>query len=75
MKSSIKDLNKIIFNFSPDDILERNKLIKEKKFEDDFYADFYNNDNQIYNLKILFQYQYDIFGLDDCIFNEKNCNL
>ena len=45
MKSSIKDLNKIIFNFSPDDILERNKLIKEKKFEDDFYADFYNNDN------------------------------
>ena len=71
MKSSIKDLNKIIFNFSPDDILERNKLIKEKKFEDDFYADFYNNDNQIYYLKILYQYQYDIFGLDDCIFNEK----
>ena len=71
MKSSIKELNKIIYNFSPEDILERNKLIKEKKFEDDFYADFYNNDNQIYNLKILYQYQYDIFGLDDCIFNKK----
>ena len=68
MKSSIKDLNKIIFKFSPNDILIRNKIINKNKYNDDDLADLYNNDNEINYWKILNHFSFDIFGLEDCIF-------
>ena len=71
MRGSIKDLNKIISEFNPDDILIRNRLIRNQKFEDDFLAKFYNNDNEINFWKISYLFPCDIFGLDDCIFGDK----
>ena len=69
MKGSIVDINKIINEFSPNDINERNKILKGKTNEDDILSVYYNKDKEINNWRILSQYPSDVFGLDDCLFN------
>ncbi len=70
MKGSIIDINKIIKEFSPDDLISRNKLLKNSKYEDDILSNYYNKDKEINNWRILSQFPCDVFGLDDCLYKE-----
>ena len=71
MKGSIIDINKIIKEFSPDDLISRNKLLKNSKYEDDILSNYYNKDKEINNWRILSQFPSDVFGLDDCLYKDK----
>ena len=70
MKGSIIDINKIIQEFSPDDLNCRNKLLKNGKYKDDILSNYYNKDKEINNWRILSQFPCDVFGLDDCLYKD-----
>ena len=68
MKGCVIDINNIIDTFDNNDNYQRNKIINKNLFEDDEYSKFYNKDSKIVKWRILKQYSNDIFGLDDCIY-------
>ena len=69
MKGCIKDINNILNVFDKKDIKRRNHLLMDFKYEEDTTSHFYINDNYIKVWKVIKVFKQDVFGLDDCLFD------
>ncbi len=69
MKGCIKDINNILNVFDKKDIKRRNHLLMDFKYEEDTTSHFYINDNYINIWKVIKVFKQDVFGLDDCLFD------
>ena len=70
MKGSIKDINTILNIFDKKDIKRRNHLLMDLKYEEDTTSYLYTNDNYVNVWKIIKVFKQDVFGLDDCIYDD-----
>ena len=69
MKGCVKDINNILDIFDKKDYQKRNYLLMKCKYEEDTTSHFYINDNFINVWKVLKVFKQDVFGLDDCTYN------